>query len=98
MAATRELPQWAKNLLASTDMKSVVEAMNATEPDFKWFHSNLEDLRRTHSEMFVAIKDRAVVSSKADFKELLADLSERSIDTKSCVIEFVTPKDWQWVL
>ncbi len=98
MSTPRELPHWAKELLAKTDMAAIMETMRRTEPDFEWFHENIDVLRERHSGEHVAVRDRQVIASNIDFKGLLAELESRRIETSDCYLGFVTPKDWIWVL
>jgi hypothetical protein len=98
MPAPREMPEWAKEILAKTDTDAQMENMRRTEPDFKWFHEHFRELQQSHPDEHVAIRGGKIIASNKDFRRLLAELESRSIDTKDCHLDFVRPENLEWVL
>jgi hypothetical protein len=58
--------------------------------DKLWLDKNIDQIRKAHTDRFVAVMDRKVIDSNADMRKLLASLSRKNIQANNIVIEYIT--------
>jgi len=61
--------------------------------DRLWFYDNLDDLRRTHLNKWVAVRNKQIVDSDKDHDELIERLESGGIGLSGTHVLFVRPED-----
>ena len=72
-------------------MLSDLELLNSSEENLNWFQENSDKIREEYANKIIAIKDKKIISSKSDLKELRRDLKIKKIDETEVLIEVISP-------
>jgi intergrase/recombinase len=71
------------------DEKRIIDKLNETERDYKWFLKKKEELRKKYANKFIAILNRRVIASSANAEQLIKKLKKRKL--QDAIIEFIEP-------
>ena len=74
-------------------MNSDWELINSLEENLKWFQNNFNKIRESYEKKIVAIKNKKIIASADNSKQLLDLLEEKGIDNSEVLIEAITPKN-----
>jgi len=66
--------------------------------DKLWLEKNIDELRKTYLDKFVAVKNKNIIGSSADMRKLVESLREQNIPANNIVIEYIPATDYIWVL
>jgi len=73
-------------------MLSDLELLNHSEENLKWFQENFSKIQEEFAGKIIAIKDKKIITSAINGKELLNLLKEKRIDDSEVIIEQIRPK------
>lgn len=73
-------------------MVSDLDLLNSSEGNLVWFQENFAKLQEEFGGKIIAIKDRKVIASAKNGKELLEVLEKKNIDDSEVIIENIYPR------
>ncbi|HJX50311.1 hypothetical protein A3K73_00360 [Candidatus Pacearchaeota archaeon RBG_13_36_9] len=74
-------------------MLSDLELLDVSEKNFRWFQERSGQIREEFENQIIAIKDQKIVASAKTYKELLALLEQKGIDSSEVLIESISSKN-----
>ncbi|MEE9116254.1 MAG: DUF5678 domain-containing protein, partial [Thermoplasmata archaeon] len=78
--------------------EEILEGITAAEKRYDLLDSRREELRKRYPDQFVAVTEHDVVAVAKTMKKLLAELKKKGLESGDVSIEFMTAKDFDWVL
>ena len=79
--------------------KQELQILKEFERDSKWFHENINKLRRQgYTEKFVAIKDSKPIASDEKIEIVIRELDKGGENPSFIFIEFVHPEGYTLIL
>jgi len=79
-----------KNRVNPEIEKEMLKKLDNLENDYLWISANEEELKRTHLNKYVAVKDNTVVFESYDFEALLKTMLRLHEDVDSFAVKRVT--------
>ena len=74
-------------------MMTNLQLLNNLEEDLNWFQENLKSLQAEYEDKIIAIKEKKIIASAKNIKELLKILEEKEIDQSEVLIETISSKN-----
>lgn len=70
--------------------KQVLQLLEEMNSDLVWYKDNLEELKKSYDNMFIAIKNGRVVAAEQDVSKLLKDLKREKVKPEQVLVQFVS--------
>ena len=68
----------------------VLELLNSSENDLKWFSSHYNELKKKFDEKFVAVTNNKLVAEGDSFEEVLKKVTDKKLNPANVLIRFVS--------
>jgi len=78
--------------------EEILEGITAAEKRYDYLDSRREELLEKYPDQFVAVTENDVVAVARTMKKLLSELKKMGLETNHVSIEFITAKDFDWVI
>lgn len=72
-------------------------AIRRERENLEWINGSLSWLRQKYGDRYIAVQDRKVIDSEADFEALFARVKKLK-NPESVTIEYVTALEYLWML
>lgn len=70
--------------------QQIMQLLKEADSDLVWFKDHLEELKKSHDQEFIAIKNGRIVGADKNVEKLLKSLKKEKIDSKNVLIQFVS--------
>lgn len=78
--------------------EEILDGITAAEKRYDYLDSRREELLEKYPDQFVAVTENDVVATARTMKKLLSELKKKGFESNDVSIEFITAKDFDWVL
>ncbi len=78
--------------------EEILEGITAAEKRYDYLDSRREELLEKYPDQFVAVTENDVVAVAKTMKKLLSELKKKGFESNDVSIEFITVKDFDWVI
>ena len=75
-----------------------IKKLKKFDSDLAWFQAHYAQIKKTHKGEFVAIKNQRIIDSDKDSEELIKRLKRKYGDISALAVEFVSDKNFEYIL